>query len=97
MVNSSALENILYADDAALLLADENVKRLKRTINHHLRFFDNWLISNKLTLNMTKTHYMLIANTNVLTTKDRKKFKLTIRKYTLHEVDSFKYLGSYSR
>ena len=36
---------------------------------------------------------MLIANTNVLTTKDRKKFKLTIRKYTLHEIDHIKYLG----
>ena len=36
---------------------------------------------------------MLISNINVLTPKDRKKFKLTIRKYTIHEVDQFKYLG----
>ena len=36
---------------------------------------------------------MLISNTNVLTIKDRKKFKLTIRRYTLHEVDHIKYLG----
>ena len=36
---------------------------------------------------------MLISNINVLTAKDRKKFKLTIRKYTIHEVDQFKYLG----
>ena len=91
--NSCALESVLYADDAALLLADENVKRLKRTVNRELKLLDDWLISNKLTLNMSKTNYMLIANTNVLTAKDRKKFKLTIRKYTLHEVDYIKYLG----
>ena len=93
IVNSCALESVLYADDAAMLLADENVKRLKRTINRELKLLDDWLISNKLTMNMSKTKYMLISNTNVLTIKDRKKFKLTIRKYTLHEVDHIKYLG----
>ena len=93
MPDSCALESSLYADDAALLLADENVKRLKRTINRELKLLDDWLISNKLTLNLIKTNYMLIANNNVLTSKDRKKFKLTIRKYTLHEVDHIKYLG----
>ena len=93
IVNACALASILYADDAALLLDDENVKRLKRTVNRELKLLDDWLISNKLTLNMSKTHYMLISNTNVLTVKDRKKFKLTIRKYTLHEVDHIKYLG----
>ena len=93
IVNSCALASILYADDAALLLEDDNVKRLKRTLNRELKLLDEWLISNKLTLNMSKTHYMLISNTNVLTAKDRKKFKLTIRKYTLHEVEYIKYLG----
>ena len=93
IANSCALESVLYADDAALLLADENLKRLKRTVNRELKLLDDWLIANKLTLNMAKTNYMLIANTNVLTAKDMKKFKLTIRKYTLHEVDHIKYLG----
>ena len=91
--NACALANILYADDAALMLADNNVKKLKRAVNRELAHLDDWLISNKLTLNLTKTKYMLISNINVLTAKDRKKFKLTIRKYTIHEVDQFKYLG----
>ena len=91
--DSCALECSLYADDAALQLADKNVKRLKRTMNQELKLLDDWLISNKLTLSLIKTNYMLISNTNVLTDKDRKKFKLSIRKYTLHEVDHIKYLG----
>ena len=36
---------------------------------------------------------MLIANKNTISSRDRKKFKLTIGKYTLHEVDQIKYLG----
>ena len=87
------LENILYADDAAFMLADNKIKRLKRLMNRELTQLDDWLISNKLTLNLSKTKYMLISNINVLTAKDRKKFKLTIRKYTIHEVDQIKYLG----
>ena len=93
MANCCALDSVLYADDAALLLADENIKKLKRAINHELKLLDEWLVSNKLTLNMAKTKYMLISNINMLTAKDRKKFKLTIRKYTLHELDHIKYLG----
>jgi len=69
------------------------VKKLKRAVNRELAQLDDWLISNKLTLNLTKTKYMLISNINVLTAKDRKKFKLPIRKFTIHEVDQFKYLG----
>ena len=36
---------------------------------------------------------MLIANKNRITSIDRRKFKLTIGNYTLHEVEQIKYLG----
>ena len=50
------LENILYADDAAFMLADNKIKRLKRLMNRELTQLDDWLISNKLTLNLSKTN-----------------------------------------
>jgi len=93
MTNSSNLETSLYADDAAMLLADTNLKHLQRKINNELSTLNEWFISNKLTLNLTKTNYMLVGNKHKLTEKQRKKFKLTIGKYTLHEVDEIKYLG----
>jgi len=52
-----------------------------------------WLTANKLTLNLTKTNYMLVSNVNKLTNKDRKKFRITIGNYTIHEVEQSKYLG----
>ena len=68
--SACALENILYADDAALMLADNNLKRLKRSLNQELAQLDDWLVSNKLTLKSTKTKYMLFSNINTLTAKD---------------------------
>ena len=90
---NSNLETSLYADDAALLHADTNLKSLKIKLNRELSLLNEWFICNKLTLNLTKTNYMIIANKNKLTEKEKKKFRLTIGKYTLHEVDKMKYLG----
>jgi len=79
--NNRNLETSLYADDAALLHADSKLKSLKVKLNSELSALNDWFISNKLTLNLSKTKYMLIANKNKLTKKERKKFKLTIGKY----------------
>ena len=83
----------MFADDAALLLAESNKKMLKKSVNTEAKLLFEWLINNKLTLNFKKTKYMLIANNNKLTVKDRKKFRVTLGNYTIHEVDQIKYLG----
>ena len=54
----------------------------------------NWLITSKLTLNLKKSKYMIFTNKNVVTAKERKKFQITIGKYTIHEIDQIKYLGT---
>ena len=90
----SNFECILFADDAAaMLLAAENLKMLKKIINKEVKYLHEWLITSKLTLNLKKTKYMLFANKNVLSRKMRKKFKVTIGKYTIHEIDRIEYLG----
>ena len=93
IVNCSKFECFLFADDAGLLLADEKIKTLKKAVNAEVKLLYDWLITNKLTLNFTKTNYMLISNINKLSVKDRKKFRVTIGKYTIHEVEQTKYLG----
>ena len=93
IANCSNFENILFADDAALLLAADNIKGLKKQINNEVKLLHEWLITSKLTLNLSKTKYMLFANKNVLSKKMRKKFRITIGKYTIHEVEQIKYLG----
>ena len=57
--NSSAADNSLFADDAALLVTDDNVKKLKKKVHKEINSLHEWLIRNKLTLNLSKTKYII--------------------------------------
>ena len=49
----------MYADDTHLTYADNDICSLEASLNQDLLNINNWLIANKLTLNMTKTEFML--------------------------------------
>ena len=52
----------MYADDEHLTYADKDVNIIQSCLNKHLLNITKWLIVNKLTLNMTKTEFMLIGS-----------------------------------
>ena len=54
IVNCSKFESILFADDAALLLADTTLKKLKKEVNTEVKLMHDWLVTSKLTLNLKK-------------------------------------------
>jgi len=91
---SKKLGSALFADDAVLVAHEKNLKLLQRTINQEMRLIHEWLVANKLTLNLTKTKYMIFVgnNNNKLKTK-LKKFKVNINNYCIKQVKEFKYLG----
>ena len=45
----------MFADETNLFYAEENIKTLFDTVNIELQKINQWFISNKLSLNMTKT------------------------------------------
>ena len=49
----------LFADDTNLLYADKNLKSLESTINDELCKLYDWLIANKLSLNIKKSNYVI--------------------------------------
>ena len=49
----------LFADDTNLLYADKNLKSLETIVNCELFKVVGWLIANKLSLNITKTNYII--------------------------------------
>ena len=51
----------LFADDTALILNDKNVDKLTNKANTEVKIIDKWLRTNKLTLNQSKTGYMLFS------------------------------------
>jgi len=55
---SSAFYTVLYADDTYLCLSHKNLDNLQHMVNVEL-IVDNWLRSNKLSLNYSKSTFML--------------------------------------
>lgn len=51
-------KSIIYADDTTLLFSESNKGQLYENANKDLKNLHNWLIANKLTLNVTKTKYL---------------------------------------
>ena len=63
VVNSSKLLNFsLFADDKTAFMCDNNSSSLFRRVNRELVNVNDWVICNKLSLNMDKTVFMLFTN-----------------------------------
>ena len=56
---SSNLQFFLFADDINALYAHKDLKTLELTVNAELHNLYNWLTSNKLSLNIKKSNYVI--------------------------------------
>ena len=54
----------MYADDTNLSFASDSIDTIEHKMNHDLANIKEWLIANKLTLNKSKTEFMLIGSIN---------------------------------
>ena len=57
--SSNILKFYIFADDTNLLHADNNLKNLEKTCNKELAKVSSWLIANKLTLNISKSNFVI--------------------------------------
>ena len=57
--SSKKLSFHLFADDTNLLYADKNLKSLETVVNEELRNIGNWLMANKLSLNVKKSNFVI--------------------------------------
>ncbi|CAB4035694.1 Hypothetical predicted protein, partial [Paramuricea clavata] len=82
----------MYADDTNLTYSGSDTNTIQFHLNEDLENINEWLISNKLTLNMTKTEYMLIGSRQRLSTlSDNPSFE--INGIPLDRVSTTKSLG----
>ena len=79
----------LFADDTFLCAQDKNVKNLENFVNLELKKVSEWLESNKLTLNISKSKFMLTLKNKTL----KSDFSLKINGEDLERCESYKYLG----
>lgn len=92
IVNSSPLLYlILFADDTNLLLSGDNYNDLTVVLNHQLLLLSEWFQSNKLTLNVAKTNYMLFGSKPKRTLANS--LKIVIDGKPISHVTEVKFLG----
>ena len=88
---ASEFDTTLYADDTALMLSDRDLNSLKYKVNNELNKVDFWLRMNKLSLNYSKTNYIIYNNQLHNTCKDE--FTIIMNKTRLQRENSIKYVG----
>ena len=87
---SNFLEFHLFADDANLFYRHRDIDTLKHNINAELNNVNIWLCSNKLSLNIEKSSFVIFHPPQKKLTSD---FSLMINNVALKQERYIKYLG----
>ena len=61
---SNLVKFILYADDANIIITAPTIEEVITLTRQILESLSNWVDSNRLLLNLKKTHYMIFSQTN---------------------------------
>lgn len=80
----------LFADDALLMISDDNITTAVTKMQNDLNNLYTWLCANRLKLNINKTKYMVITRKNI---NDEDLSGLKINNESIQKVNSIKYLG----
>ena len=51
-----------FADDTTVFASASDINNIHATVNRELVGVDNWLKANRLSLNVSKTSYVIISN-----------------------------------
>ena len=85
---SKTLKTILFADDTNLLCCGDNLEQLLDTVEKELIKLKSWFDANKLTLNLSKTKFIIFGNRSNNSNK-----KLMINDVEIERVTEIKFLG----
>ena len=86
--SSKDLDFRLFADDTSILFADKNLDFIERVVNVQLAIVAEWLLANKLSLNASKSNFLIISPKKVI-----KAINLSINNKKLKQENYTKYLG----
>ena len=85
--------SLMFADDTSIFLQNKDIKELFDAGNKELQLVDQWLIANRLSVNVSKTKYILFRTAqSKLTTK---KQTLALQQNKIEEVECIKFFGVY--
>ena len=78
----------LFADDSLLFVSGKNFDEIKNILKNELPKIQNWFSSNKLTINPSKTEYMINGQV-----QNENSFDIFLNDSPLNKTNSVKYLG----
>ena len=90
--NCSKFKFLLFADDTCLSLESKNFFKLQKEVNRELKKVSRWLALNKLSLNISKTKFMIVKRH---TKGNMENIKLKLNGKNIERCSSYKYLGVY--
>ena len=92
-INGSATscELLLYADDAAIVYAGNNVQEIESVLSQELRSIQKWLEVNRLSLHLGKTESILFGSKKKL--KISSKMNIACNGCEIQSKEKIKYLG----
>ena len=88
---SKIQELILFADDTNIFISHKDLDPLIQIINSEISRLNSWFIANKLSLNLSKTNFIIFTKRKY----DRSSVsnKITFDGGAIHQVSSTKFLG----
>ena len=86
---SNTIKFILFADDTTIFIQGKNVNEMMVTLNNELIKFSNWIRCNQLTINVSKTFYMVSCGANI----NLDNISIKIDNIVLSKVNQIKFLG----
>ena len=85
---SDILKLIIFADDTNAFCSGDNVIEVAKIVSSELNKLKVWFDINKLSLNVSKTNYMLFSNSKL-----PQKLDISIKNHCIDKVDVTKFLG----
>lgn len=90
---SDVLDFILFADDTTILYSNKYIYNKINLINKELEQVGNWFRANKLSVNASKTNYMILGTPHMTSTMTRNDVNMLLDNTVLERVKSTKFLG----
>ena len=82
-------KSILFADDTTIYYSSKNISHIFDKINNDLNSLEDWFKANKLSLNISKTHYMIFP----WQLTKHENLSLKINNEIINQVNKVKFLG----
>ena len=90
---SNVLDFLLFADDTTIVYSHKDINSKTDVVNKELNEVSNWFKANKLSVNASKTNYMVLGTPHMTSLKTCENFNIVLDNTVLERVKCTKFLG----